>query len=125
MEETKELIDGIEGWIESLKENPDNDSPTGLFEYLSDGCNVIISLNHADLIWDLHVIYRVLVGQSGYNWTDYKLSLEKLIDFAPIVIENADELKLKREKENLEEVELRKLNHDLDKFTEDYYKDTL
>lgn len=113
MEETKELINGIEGWIESLKENPDNDSPTGLFDYLSDGCNVIISLNHADLICDLHDLYRLLVGQSGYNWTDFKLSLEKLIDFAPIVILNADELKLKREKENLEEVELRKINQDL------------
>lgn len=123
MEETKDLINGINGWIDSLKEYPDNDSVSGLFEYLSNGCNLVISLNHCKLIYELKHLYRILVDRGAANWKDFEVSLEVLIDFAPVIIENQDELKRKREAKESEYIELEKQNREEQEFSEEYYKD--
>ena len=84
MEETKELINGIDGWIDSLKEYPENDSANGLFEYLANGCNIVISLNHAYLIYRLRTLFNYVISQGIQTQKDFEFELEMLIDFAPI-----------------------------------------
>lgn len=84
MEETQDLINGIYSWINSLKESPENDSANGLFEYLASGCNIVISLNHAYIIYRLRTIFNYVIYHGEQTERDFEIDLEMLIDFAPI-----------------------------------------
>jgi hypothetical protein len=73
------LYDAFEGWIDSLKDYPENYSIEGLKDYLCNGCNMTIDMPHEEMI-KLYTPIREMINKGQIPGTHDWHELESAIN---------------------------------------------